>query len=794
MEDKLIVEDITYGTIELDDVYKKLVETKAFSRLKEITQTGNSYYTFPDLIKIKRYDHSIGAYYTMCKIINRLELELEQYNLQFTEDEKNIAKVAMLLHDIGHSPYSHTTERAIMEFLRKEGRLKEFDKYSHETRTINLIKDEDGEIYKVLKEKWGEEFVNKVVNYLEAAYSGKELKTEKGQLGLLKVLLALTSNNLDADRLDYIDKDSKGSGCKSAMNIDEIINSFTLTLDGDEIKLAIPEDKVYLAETLLFERARNYNNMYYSRESVAGNYVLNSLMNEISKTRELSEDASDCLRKFFCNPLDLMSNDEFIELTDTVIDEELKKIAGRTGNEKLRYLCDMEKATKDFVQLYTNESEEYIRKLLKAEIPELDVENTDAVIDDIKSIKTYKSTTDENINVLTPYGRIKDLRDCYTLVNLEPREKRYVAINPELIRLELGVSKEVFERDYKHKIEDVIRIFNKPEEKFELKYIFLGKISFHEDDVIEKFEESGYTITDLVSFISEDVYYDDITSLKLVKNERILRTRSGNKIARDGKRVPDGKDIISNRITYKESGAKERYSVKRPKEKIVKSVDIIEKYKTIMETLKQAGVQDDELSIDSEILKSVDVKSLNKYIQDNYEALKMLEQALKMNGISPENLQDILRIHNLRFVQSVNVGKAEVEISINKSSAVNHIYDYCPAIGFTTLEISPKNMSDRLAVIEIDRFISEAFPDMERCMTTKSAYELALMHTYMSYKNGHFVSDDADEADKLHGKPFAELFEQRIGDREYQRTLELIKQREEDRIRMNKQWEDFFNR
>jgi len=790
MEDKLIVEDITYGTIEIEDVYKRLVETKAFSRLKEITQTGNAYYTYPDLIDIKRYNHSIGAYYTMCKMIDHLELELKQYNLQFTDEEKHIAKVSMLLHDLGHAVYSHTSERVTREFLEKESRHEDIEKYSHEMRTIDLIKDKDGEICKILTEKWGTEFVDKVVNYLEAAYSEKKLKTEDGQIGLLKVLLTLTSNNLDADRLDFVDKDSKSSGCKSATDIDEIIKSFRLTLIDDEIKIAIPEDRVYLVETMLFERARNYNNIYYSKDSIAGDFILRGLIKKIIENNELSEDTPIHLRKFLGNPTDYISNDEFLELTDVTVEEELKGISERTKNETIRYLCDMQTASKDFVLLHTNESKEYIKQLLKAEIPELDVENTSALIDETRVIKTYKSDDDENINVLTPYGVIKDLRDCYTLVNLEPRTKRYIAINPELIRLELGLSKELFERDYKHKVDATIRTFNKPEEKFELKYVFIGNLLISADGIVEKLKSSGYEIISDTTFTSKDVYYDDITNLTLAKKERLLRTRKGIVMFRDGS-VLNERGAKSIRVTYKETGTNERYSTKMPKEKIIKKEDVIDKYKEIIEILRKMGMSENELSIDSEFVKNNYHESFGRYDESDYESLKMIEQILKVNGINLKNLEEILTIHNLRQVRSIRIGKAEVEISVNEAYAVNNIYDNCPT-NFATLEITPKNPSDRLAVIEIDKFITENVPDLNRCVTTKSGYELALMHTYITYKSGFFISEDAKEADRLYGKSFAEMYNQKIGDREYQISLEYIKQREEKKAAAKKQWDDFF--
>ena len=86
MNEKLVINDEIHGDIELDGVYKELVESKDFQRLKDIIQTGTSYLKYPDMKSETRFDHSIGSYHLICKIINSIEKKLNAQGIKIKED------------------------------------------------------------------------------------------------------------------------------------------------------------------------------------------------------------------------------------------------------------------------------------------------------------------------------------------------------------------------------------------------------------------------------------------------------------------------------------------------------------------------------------------------------------------------------------------------------------------------------------------------------------------------------------------------------------------------------------
>ena len=214
MNEKLIIDDEIHGKIELDGVYKELVESKDFQRLKDIIQTGTSYLKYPDMKYETRFDHSVGSYYLICKIIESIESKLNAQGIKIREDEKEIAKIAMLLHDVGHGAYSHTLEK--------------ITGYSHEKRSIDIVKDENTEIHQILKKYYGEEFTTKVGKFLEKVYEYKKedkkqnsIKIKNNRVSLKDLLASFVSNNIDADRLDYLVRDSQKAGYKILTEVDK---------------------------------------------------------------------------------------------------------------------------------------------------------------------------------------------------------------------------------------------------------------------------------------------------------------------------------------------------------------------------------------------------------------------------------------------------------------------------------------------------------------------------------------------------------------------------------------------
>ena len=692
MSERLVIQDEVHGLIELQGSYKELVESKDFQRLKDIIQTGTSYLKYEDMKEETRFDHSVGSYYLMCKIIENIEEKLSMQGLKVNEEEEEIAKIAMLLHDIGHGAYSHTLEK--------------ITGYSHEKRGIDIIKDENTDIHKILAKNYGEEFANKVGAFLEKVYEHKkenrpneEIRIVDNSVNLQDLLASLISNNIDADRLDYLVRDSQKAGYRVLTEVDKLIESFEFVLDVDKIIVAIPEENKRYADMAILERARNYEEIYLCNESVIGDNVFEFLLEELRKhPDEVPTQINETIRTFLTNQYAKIDTKEYMTITQTPVKEALETIKQTTNNEKIKALCDMEEMTTEYISLNTDKKEKYIRYLLKKAIPELKV-NTKGLVEDIRWIKPYKSNENENINVITQNG-IEDYGDIpQHLIKLDPFAKRVVAINPEMIRLELGVTKEEFEEKYAGTIEEIISTVTKPKDEFELRYV-ITKGRLDGASIKEKLEEK-YQLVDEAKYASRDVYYDNPENYQFLENKEALRVREGTTFYKS----KESYEFKKRRITHKKYGkdTKSNFTVRRKNEQIGETDSILD-----------------------------------------------YSQFLEEMDIDQNTIQPTLTVDNLRYLYTISVNGAPVDISFNIANYKNEIYEMFGQIG--TVEIKPKDnkVSDRLSLLELQQFIEQELPEIAKFSSNANVYEIGMLDTYEKYKKGFIISEDAQDYEEKH--------------------------------------------
>ena len=111
-----IINDPVYGFVTVPStLIFELIEHPYFQRLRRITQMGMSYLVYPGAMHT-RFHHAIGAMYLMQRAVQVLKFK----KIEFSEDEEEALYVAILLHDIGHGPFSHAMEHSIVESVSHE--------------------------------------------------------------------------------------------------------------------------------------------------------------------------------------------------------------------------------------------------------------------------------------------------------------------------------------------------------------------------------------------------------------------------------------------------------------------------------------------------------------------------------------------------------------------------------------------------------------------------------------------------------------------------------------------------
>ena len=233
-----IINDPVYGFITIDDeLILQLIAHPYYQRLRRIHQMAMAHLVYPGAVHT-RLHHSLGAYHLMrCALI-----ELTSKGIEINQEEQQAAKVAILLHDIGHGPFSHALEQTLVEGMH------------HEEISLLIIKD-----------------LNKQFNgHLDMAI---EIFTDNYPK---KFLHQLVSGQLDVDRMDYLTRDSFFTGViEGAIGYDRILKMLTVH-NGD---LMIEEKGIYSIEKFLVARRLMYWQVYLHKTVVSAEQMLKRIIN-----------------------------------------------------------------------------------------------------------------------------------------------------------------------------------------------------------------------------------------------------------------------------------------------------------------------------------------------------------------------------------------------------------------------------------------------------------------------------------------------------------------------------------
>jgi len=239
-----IFNDPIYGFVPIpDDLILQLIDHPWFQRLRRIKQLGLTHIVYPGAHHT-RFHHAIGCMYLMGRAIE--VLKFKGHNI--TDEEAEGVIIAILLHDIGHGPYSHTLENSIVKGI------------SHEDISL------------VMMQRLNKEF-NGALTLAIKIFTNRYKK---------KFLHFLVSSQLDMDRLDYLRRDSFFSGvAEGIISSDRIIE--TLNVFNDE--LAIEAKGIYSVENFIIARRLMYWQVYLHKTVISAEYLLVNILN---KAKELS--------------------------------------------------------------------------------------------------------------------------------------------------------------------------------------------------------------------------------------------------------------------------------------------------------------------------------------------------------------------------------------------------------------------------------------------------------------------------------------------------------------------------
>jgi uncharacterized protein len=277
----LEIRDVIHGSISIEPFERPVLDSRYFQRLRQIKQLGFGEYSFPSATH-NRYIHSLGAMHTATLAFKSIcEKNLRKLPAQAQARFRAIVRLAALLHDVGHGPLSHTTEFAMPDVreLKVPGSRAKGRKATHEDYTLKIILDSG---LTPLLDHAGEAYGFRAIHV--AALIDPEItvqdqvffETFEGQkVDFRPILKQLISSELDADRMDYLRRDSLHAGVSyGQFDFDWLVGNLTAHIKNGKCYLALQHRALYAFEDFLISRFHMFLMVYFHYKSVVFDSML----------------------------------------------------------------------------------------------------------------------------------------------------------------------------------------------------------------------------------------------------------------------------------------------------------------------------------------------------------------------------------------------------------------------------------------------------------------------------------------------------------------------------------------
>jgi len=395
MSDVKIINDPVFGFIKIPKgMLYGIVEHPLFQRLNRINQLGLASVVYPGA-RHTRFQHSLGAFHLMSEAIQNLQ---QKGNFIF-DSEAEAVQAAILMHDIGHGPFSHVLENTLIHGI------------SHEEISLMMMEEINRSM-------------NGQLNLAISIFKGEYPKN---------FLHQLISSQLDMDRLDYLRRDSFYTGVTEGnIGSARIIKMLNVIDDS----LVVEQKGIYSLENYLTTRRLMYWQVYLHRTCVAYEKVLVNMLKRakelISKGQQVF--ASPALLYFLENDIDAEwfathpeALQNYSELDDSDIWSAMK--AWKHHEDKILSTLATDMLDRKIFKVEVLEempSDERIEELKRTIAQQMDIDYEDAHY--MMSLNTIQkdmyNVDDDKIQILYKNGEIKDISEASELLNVQLLSKK----------------------------------------------------------------------------------------------------------------------------------------------------------------------------------------------------------------------------------------------------------------------------------------------------------------------------------------------------------------------------------
>lgn len=383
-----IVNDPVYGFINIPgELVFDLIEHPYFQRLRRISQMGLSYLVYPGA-RHTRFHHALGCMHLMQKTVQTLRFK----GVTISNKEEEGLYVAILLHDVGHGPFSHAMEHSIVEGISHEEISLFFMQKLNEIFNGKLSLAID-----IFQKKYPREFMNQLV-----------------------------SSQLDIDRLDYLKRDSFYTGvAEGNINSERIIAMLNVKND----QLVVEDKGIYSIEKFLVARRLMYWQVYLHKTSIVAEHLLIKIL---KRAKELTHSGkklpmSSALEYFIKNRICAeIFNNESLTIFSKLDDYDIVSAMKEWENSDDFVLSKLSQMilNRDLLRVKirkTPAEKEKIEqiKLQTAEKYQIPLEITDYFVFTGEISNTAYNKEYQNIFILNKNGKILDVTKASDQMNLE---------------------------------------------------------------------------------------------------------------------------------------------------------------------------------------------------------------------------------------------------------------------------------------------------------------------------------------------------------------------------------------
>lgn len=272
------INDKIHGYMEFEEICLKIIDTEEFQRLRNLKQLGVCNFVFP-CANNSRFEHSLGVAYLSEKMIKNIKLNQPELNI--TDNDVLLVKIAALIHDLGHSCFSHFFDSMFLKDIKSPYK-------EHEFRSIWLFEN--------MVKKYNLNLSESDVEII------KNLIDPKDKQHYLYHIVSNNLNSLDTDKLDYLQRDTNSLGLSYSINSQRIITQ-SRVIDNE---ICYPIKEAYNIYEVFHTRYRLHKEIYTHPVVQQIEYMILDILNSADNVLNIRKDIEDY--------------EKFIKLTDNIIE------------------------------------------------------------------------------------------------------------------------------------------------------------------------------------------------------------------------------------------------------------------------------------------------------------------------------------------------------------------------------------------------------------------------------------------------------------------------------------------